>query len=342
MELLKSIPALLKRKEDFVLATILDRSGSAPRAVGTRMIVRSDGSIMGTVGGGIFEASVQQLAKQVFIDKGSVVRNFVLTSEDAESIGMICGGRLQVMVQFVDSSDPLNSDLFGAAADLLKSRRMARLVTRVPQDDVCAEPPRQGIVMNDGAIVGYPFPKEMMDLAGAIDATSPEFISYQQDRFLVEPLCGQGVVYIFGAGHISQKLALLTKMVGFHTVVLDDRKEFASRKLFPSADEIIVLDSFENALNGLEIGENSFLVLVTRGHIHDKTVLRHALATNARYIGMIGSLRKRDAIYRELGAEGIDGSQFERVHSPIGVGIGAETPEEIAVSIVAELIDARA
>jgi xanthine dehydrogenase accessory factor len=161
-------------------------------------------------------------------------------------------------------------------------------------------------------------------------------------RFLVEPLGADGVVYIFGAGHISQKLAPLTRLVGFRTVVLDDRAEFANRERFPAVDDLLVLSSFDRAMARLSIHANSYLILVTRGHAHDKTLLGEALATRAGYIGMIGSRGKRDAVYRALEEEGFAAEAFQRVHSPIGLTIAAETPEEIAVSITAELIAVRA
>jgi xanthine dehydrogenase accessory factor len=158
----------------------------------------------------------------------------------------------------------------------------------------------------------------------------------------VELLCHERVVFIFGAGHISRQLALLTRLVGFRTVVLDDRPEFANRERFASADEVVVLPSLDGAMADLPLDENSFIVLVTRGHAHDKNLLGEALATRAGYIGMIGSRRKRDAVYQDLEKEGFAPEAFQRVHSPIGLSIAAETPEEIAVSIAAELIAVRA
>jgi xanthine dehydrogenase accessory factor len=128
----------------------------------------------------------------------------------------------------------------------------------------------------------------------------------------------------------------------FFTVVLDDRKEFANRQRFTDADEIVVLPSFETAFESHLFDPDSYIVIVTRGHSHDKTVLAQALQTNAGYIGMIGSRRKRNIIYRKLLDENFSQADIDRVHSPIGLKIGAETPEEIAVSIVAELIQKRA
>ena len=182
----------------------------------------------------------------------------------------------------------------------------------------------------------------LRELLVEASSTQPSVVTCEGKRFFVEPLSSEGTVYIFGAGHIGQKLAPLTKFVGFQTVVLDDREQFANRELFGSADRVVVLESFDDAMKDLAIDEQSYLVIVTRGHAHDKTVLGQALKTSAGYIGMIGSRKKRDATYAVLAGEGFTTQDLLRVHSPIGLNIRAETPEEIAVSIVAELIQARA
>jgi xanthine dehydrogenase accessory factor len=192
-----------------------------------------------------------------------------------------------------------------------------------------------------GSFTGTLDPVLIREVVVRFGGRQPDVVRYGEEDFLVEPLCSEGSVFIFGAGHIAGELAPLAKLVGFRTIVLDDRQEFASRARFPSADTVLVLDSFEKALDGLDIDEESYLVIVTRGHAHDKTVLGQALATKVGYIGMIGSRSKRDAVYEALLEEGLTRADFERVHSPIGLDIGAETPEEIAVSIVSELIQAR-
>ncbi|MBN1689677.1 MAG: XdhC family protein, partial [Dehalococcoidia bacterium] len=134
----------------------------------------------------------------------------------------------------------------------------------------------------------------------------------------------------------------LAVRVGFAAVVLDDRAEYANRERFALPAEVIVLKSFENCFEGLQIDDDSYVVIVTRGHVYDKTVLAQALHTKAGYIGMIGSIPKRDAIYRALLADGFTAQQLEKVHCPIGLKIDTETPAEIAVSIVGELIAQRA
>jgi xanthine dehydrogenase accessory factor len=158
----------------------------------------------------------------------------------------------------------------------------------------------------------------------------------------VEPTVLPGTVYLFGAGHVSRPVAELASVVDFQTVVLDDRAEFSNAERFPKADQIKVIPSFHQAFEGLDIDRDSYVVILTRGHLHDKTVLEQALKSNAGYIGMIGSRRKRDLIYQELLGKGFAKNELERVCAPIGLAIGAETPEEIAVSIVAELIQVRA
>jgi xanthine dehydrogenase accessory factor len=342
MSIFQRIADLLTGGESLVLATIVNRSGSAPRAVGSRMAVRQDGTIIGTIGGGILEARVQELAKEVFGHRQAVLKKYVLTAQDASQMGMVCGGVVQVLVQFLDASLPANLELYRDIVATLGARRRAWLITELPASfDVPGSAP-QYLTNNDGNSVTGLDPQAMKALFSQASVGQPEVIDYQGKRYLVESLCHEGTVYIFGAGHVSQQVAPLASLVGFSVVVLDDRQEFANRERFPQADEVIVLENFDEALKGLEINADSYLVIVTRGHAHDQTVLRQALPTPAGYIGMIGSRRKRDAVYENLGNEGFSRQDFDRVFSPIGLAIGAETPEEIAVSILAELIQERA
>ena len=340
MDVFKRIPGLLSEGENLVLAVIASKAGSAPRGAGARMVVRRDGAIIGTIGGGLIEAQVQRLAGEVFRDGKPVFRKFVLSARDAAEISMICGGDVEVLIHQVEATDPSGLAVYQQAVEALQARKRAWLITRIPSGENPAEGVVQCLVKNDGAHVGRLDPgaaRALMPYSGSV-----ELVQRNGCLFLVEPLCNEGTAFIFGAGHVSQKIAPLTRMVGFRTVVLDDRSEFASRELFDTADEIIVPDSFEGVMDSLGIDEESYLVIVTRGHVHDKTLLRQALGTEAGYIGMIGSRSKRDQTYEALMKEGFAKSEFERVHSPIGIDIKAETPEEIAVSIVAELIWVRA
>lgn len=353
---------LLSQGESFVLVTLFSRSGSAPRTAGARMIVREDGSILGTIGGGLLEARVQEMAPEVFRDKKPLVQEFILTGKGASRVDMICGGRVELLLEFVDAA---NGDYLNIYSEVVKSMEAGRrswLLATIPDGEEGTPRLNRCLFKDDGTTVGSPELSAMVgvgsgrspiglfgegeedpnDTADITTSRYPVLITIGQQRLLVEPMCSYGTVYVFGAGHISQKLVPLSNLVGFRTVVVDDRQEFANRERFDTADQIVLIDSFDRALEGLYIDRDSYLVIVTRGHVHDKTVLSQALKTDACYVGMIGSKKKRNVTYRLLSREGFTEQDFSRVHSPIGLEIGAESPEEIAVCIVAELIKVRA
>ena len=156
-------------------------------------------------------------------------------------------------------------------------------------------------------------------------------------EIFIEPVLPPAELYIFGAGHVAASLYQVARIAGFDITVVDDRAAYASRERFPEAQEVIAED-FEKAIERLAPSESSYIVIVTRGHRDDMRVLRWAVGTPARYIGMIGSKRKTITIFKELQKEGLAAELFDRVHAPVGLDIGAITPEEIAVSITAELI----
>jgi xanthine dehydrogenase accessory factor len=157
----------------------------------------------------------------------------------------------------------------------------------------------------------------------------------------MNPVRKTKTLYCFGAGHVAKPTAHIAALVGFRVVVVDDRAEFSNIERFPDARDVRVIDDFTHALKDFDINGDSFIVIFTRGHMLDRVVLEQALKTNAGYIGMIASRKKIDSIYQALLIEGVTKEELERVHWPIGLDIGAETPEEIAVSIVAELIKER-
>lgn len=341
VNIFEEILRLLERRESFALALILSRSGSAPRAVGTRMIIRGDGIIVGTVGGGIQEAQVHQLGREVLQTGQTVRRQFTFSEEDAAQLGMICGGQINVLVRRVDGNDPGELAIQQGIDMVFKERKRAWLITGVPSGGGGDSTVKQALLRSDGASIGELDRERIEVLVKGASIGEPQVFKEEDGLFLVEPLCHQGVAYIFGAGHVGRSIAPLTRLVGFHTVVLDDRAEFASRERFESADQIRVLESFDRAFEDLDVNKDSYVVIVTRGHAYDKTVLAQALRSGAGYIGMIGSRRKRDAIYDALAKEGFSLLDLERVHCPVGLDIGAETPEEISVSIVGEMIRER-
>lgn len=336
-QLIQEMIDLCNGGESFVLATVITRNGSAPRSAGAKMLVKADGSTAGTVGGGILEAKVERLAAEVLQNHIAVIRGFEFSGKDAATMDAICGGRVDVLVEWWDVKDAQLAAVIQGLQTASLGHRKAWQVTGLPSGD---GPSTHALVRPDGSVIGV-LPPGLV--AGTVSNTRHfELVSLGQRQAMLEPVNISGTTFIFGAGHVSRSLAEFTAAVGFWTVVLDDRPEFANRQRFPLADEVIVLDSFEGVLSKIEIDRDSFVVIVTRGHQNDRKVLAQMLNTDAGYIGMIGSRRKCELIYQELRKTGCSEEDIRRVHAPIGLPIRAETPEEIGISIVAEMIQTRA
>jgi len=345
-KLIQTACRLLEQGEDFVLATLIEQAGSSPRMVGAKMIIKSDGSIVETIGGGLLEAEVIKTAADVYKTTGAQIRDFDLSGVDVSSLDvMMCGGKVEVLIEHI-AANPENSAVFQGFLKTLEERRKGFLVTPLgAAKDQEKEGIQRCLVTEDGAVQGpFSYPREWLDtlIQAASKEKWPVVHTIEGNRFLVEPSFAPATLYVLGAGHVGQQVATLAQMNHFRTVIIDDREEFANRERFPTADEILVISSFDDAFPGRRIDSQSYVVIVTRGHRHDKTVLEQALRTEAGYIGMIGSRRKRDAVYKALLEEGFTREDLNRVYSPVGLDIGADTPQEIAVSIVSELIKVRA
>lgn len=253
MNIYEEIVSLQRTGHRGAVATIVNVRGSIPSFKTAKMLVRDDGSIVGTIGGGCVEAEVWQAAREVMISETSRTLSFDLNQDPKYDTGLVCGGTLEIFI---------------------------------------------------------------------------------------EPILPPALLYIFGAGHVAYALYKVAKNAGFDVVVADDREVYANQERFPEARQVISQD-FDHILAGLTPNESSYIVIVTRGHRDDMRILRWAVQTQARYIGMVGSRRKAITIFRELTREGLRPELFEQVHSPVGLDIGAITPEEIAVAIVAEIIAIR-
>lgn len=332
-QLLELLNQRLAAGESVASATIATHEGSTPRSAGSKMLRFADGSMVGTVGGGLVEAKILEAAGEVLRSGVAGLLSFDLTSELAANADMICGGRLRV---FVERIEPTAEALFRGLSDLLARGRGCLLLTD-------RQSGARSLVLPDrvlGAELHPEIEREARNLGVEIQA--PVFLEQGGDRWFLEPWAPAEPLLILGAGHVSRPTAQMAVLAGFRVSVLDDRPDFASRERFPWVQEVTVVADFDSCLAGQDLGPEASVVIVTRGHVHDKTALAQALRTRAGYIGMIGSRRKRQAVYERLLAEGFTQADLDRVHCPIGLAIGAETPEEIAVSIVAELIQARA
>ncbi len=344
----------LKQGKPFALATVINVRGSTPREVGAKMLVRDDGQV-GTIGGGCGEAEVFRKA-QVLLQESAPARltEVDLTGDfEQQEIGT-CGGIMDVFI-----------DLWSPQRDLPVAREMAEavrgsqplaLVTLIGPGDGNQVPARALLrpnVDDAGLPVELP-PKAIRQLGEMALSAAPTLVEIEPSGELrttthlreeapylfIDPLPGAQRLIIVGAGHVGQALADLGAMLGFHVVVIDDRAAFANRERFPNAAEIIVRP-FEKAIDSLKLDRHSYIVMVTRGHAFDEISLRAALKQKPGYVGMIGSKRRVRATLERIEADGVDKSVLEQVHAPIGLDIGAETPEEIAVSIMAEIIRER-
>jgi len=343
----------LGRKEKLALATLITRVGSAPRGVGAKYLIKEDGTSLGSIGGGCVEAEVWQGAKEVMRKgKGSIL-HFELTSEQLAEGGLICGGNIDIFLE------PLRGeflDIFQEVVRMKQKGGSAILATLISVDDAFPKgEDSKALIKASGERMGFLLDGEeleqkiLKEREALLREKKPRVLVLSSDRrdapwdrmeVLLEPILSEPTVYIFGAGHISQQLSPLVKRVQFKVVIIDDREMFANRERFPEVDEVIVSE-FEKCFDQLNIDDSSYIVIVTRGHLYDGFVLEQALKSNARYIGMIGSKKKIRTLYQNLMEKGIAKDALDRVHAPIGIEINSETPEEIAVSIVAELIKVR-
>jgi xanthine dehydrogenase accessory factor len=347
---------LLKDGQNLVLATVMAVEGVSPRSSGAKMIIRQDGSISATIGGGRAEAAVAEAARGLhaayqagneasppqprilYLDlTGENVASSVDSSDSSDSSGgMDCGERMDVLLDWVT---PRDLPVYEAAQSALNQQKRGWIVTALDQRSGVLT--RQlGFIGRSGEVTGF-FDEEILyrakNAAGGNQMHTEEVDGL---RFLSTPVHTAGWVCLLGGGHVAREIAKIAHMTDFGTVVLDDRAEFVSAARFPESQRV-VLESFER-IPELPVDENWYIVIVTRGHMHDQTCLRWALGTEAGYIGMIGSRRKREALYRNLLNEGVTQAVLDKLHSPIGLDIQSETPPEIAVSVVAELILARA
>ena len=324
------------------LVTPVATEGSLPTGRHARMLVYDDGTSAGTVGGGRMEGEAQEAARQVIREGKPRLIHFALTAEDALADGLLCGGQATFFVEPLEGADAAP---FAAMQSLLETGDSGVEAVRLVEGEAV----RRLVVREDGTAAGT-LGEVALDQAVAvqtgevIDDDSAAVEEMQTDEaqvaVFVQALQRRPTVFIFGGGHVGLALARLVPTAGMRVAVIDDRSEFCSRERFPMADELYVRD-FSAATDGLAIDALAYVVVMTRGHKWDREVVARALRTDAGYIGMIGSRRKIALTWEALKAEGFAEAELARVHAPIGLDIGGDTPGEIAISIAAELIMAR-
>ena len=296
---------LLAGGKRLALCTVLRLAGSGPRRAGAKMLVRDGGGSVGTIGGGVLEKKAGAWAQEVLRTGRALCRPFALDLQQASDEGMTCGGEVEVLVEPLDGATPAVRDFFGQVLAVLRRGEQGCLVTAISLegDGVATE---RFLVAGGRFVASLSAPGHTLpeDLLRSPAPAAPLLVERGTIRYFLEPLAPPITVYIFGGGHIAVRLVPLCHLLGFRTVVVDDRADFASRERFPQASELVVAPSFDHALEDLPIGEDGYVVIVTRGHGGDEAILRQALRRRPGYIGMIGSLRKRALVFEQLAREG--------------------------------------
>lgn len=282
------------------------------------------------------EASCIQKGVSSIKNKESFIYEFHLDNKDAYKSEMICGGNGEILINYIACNDKNNLLVMEKAAEAVKNHKKGWIVTVLKEDK------KEMIFIDDkNNLIGQYSGSQLMKnkLSNGIEKLGIHTDVIDDEKFIVQKVHTMGKAYIFGAGHVSKETAAILDITEFETIVLDDRNEFANKERFPNS-QVMVLDTLEE-FGDLGVDDDSYILIITRGHLYDYNVLYWALKTNAYYIGMIGSKSKINMTYEKLKKDGFTDEDLKRVHAPIGVKLDAKTPGEIAVSIAAELINER-
>ena len=327
-----------------VMATVVRTSGSTPQKPGARLLVREDGSAVGTLGGGCVEGDIWFAARMLLKEGGPAqVRDYELNEDLAAVDGLICGGTMYFLI------DPIREpgDLLPFAEEVVAAYdggvpvAVGTLMAAAPGSDLAIG--AKILIRENGATEGSLGDGELD--AGAIKRASQLMALGRQEyvktdagnEYFLEAYTTPPRLILAGGGHVSKAIAPIAASVGFNITVIDDRQEFSNAERFPEADEVYTED-FVSALERLPINANTFIVIATRGHRYDDVALEAAAKSKAGYVALLGSRRKTILIYEALLERGVGASRISEIRAPSGLNIHARTPEEIAVSIVAEML----
>ena len=316
-ELLTAIETELTAEKPAMLATIIDRAGSAPRGVGTSMVVTTSGTQVGTVGGGSMEFRARQDALAMLNGEACAIRTYGIHSD---SSGYSSGS---VTILFRPFSGEAGLALCKQLREAMESGQDAYLVSQLLE--TCA---------SESSLLS----KDALCAACGIDCIPEEAtVTGGESRWLIEPIQPAPRVILFGGGHVAQCMARQLELLEYRIWIAEDREVFAKQELFPMAERVLLCEytSLQPLLN---LTKRDHAIVMSRGHETDEQILRWLLLSDVDYIGCIGSKRKIAQIKENLLARGIPQEKIDRLHAPIGLSIGAETPAEIAVSVAAELI----
>ena len=332
-KLFKVLDEAVRSGEDAALVTVVAGHGATPRGAGARMIVTKNGRIAGTIGGGAVEYRSEQMAAELLEKRASLTEKFRLHPNDVADLGMICGGDVDVHFRFIPGGDETTLRVTERIAELYRRGEPCWLALGLENGKIAAWNEKAGAC-------GAELPEEVVSAMTGGETTIQ--VSAGDGVYYCERVLNPGRVYIFGGGHVAQALVPILARVGFRCVVCEDRPEFAEKSLFPDAEETRIVDMEDLSALTDEVGPDDYVCIMTRGHQKDFEAQLAMMKTPARYIGVIGSKNKHKLVRQRLLEAGIPEEAFSRVSAPIGLSIGGETPEEIAVSVAAQMIMVRA
>jgi xanthine dehydrogenase accessory factor len=322
------------------LVTVVAVRGSTPGDVGSRMAVLPDGSIVGTVGGGVLEARAIEQAKRCIAEGSSGSLEVELTGADTHGCTPVCGGVADLWIVHVADTGP-----YAAALSRLDEGRTIVLASRRGGSgsggtaDAREGPRCIAVLDGDGALVTGQAEPSDAEMAARAAASGKAMLSEDGSRFY-DPVLPPERLLVLGGGHVGRAVAGFATGLDFQVTIADDRPGFADPGRFPGSVEVLQ-GSYADLIGRFPFGPSTYVLVVTPGHLSDLDCARAVLKKEYRYLGIIGSRRKVRMVMERLLAEGHDPQRVEALYSPVGITIGAETPEEIAVSILAEMIAVR-
>ena len=347
-EVIKEAVDLLNDGQPCVLATVVRTRGSTPQKSGAMLLVRQDGTGVGTLGGGCVEGDIWFAAKEILRNHGGPeFKDYYLNEDIAARDGLVCGGTMYFYLEpFWSDTDFV--DIGNHVIDAYEGGDAVGLATivNVSGHKNTAKLGSKLLLHLDGSVTGtlgnasldeqaISVAKQIAEVGSVQNFTTPDGTEVFVEGFTTPP-----TLVMVGGGHVGKATADLAHVLGYRVLIVDDRPEFANEQRFPYADEITVTN-YETWAENMSVNVNSFIVVATRGHRYDDMALESALSTNSRYIGLLGSKRKTLMIYQRLLEQGISLDRLRDVKAPIGLDIGGLTPEELAVSIMSEIIMVR-
>ena len=342
------ITEIVRRKEQgerMALASLVWSTGSIPMSERAKMIVAEEGDVVGTIGGGCLEAEVLNAGRIALETGENQLLRYTMTEKQAGESGLNCGGSVRIYTEVIEPDGV--ADFYSRVLAARQARTGCALATLLDatgegrlwlgaDGSTCGS---LGTPEADREVEEH-LPAVLERERGLVCALDPDAALGETAEVFIEPFLPEPVLYVFGGGHVGGQICALAKNVGFRVVLIDDRPMFANPERHPQADECLVA-GMEEVFADLPIDDQSYIIAATRGHQHDEIVVEGAIKTPARYIGMLGSERKKLILWQRIAERGGDSQRLDAVFAPIGFNIGADTPAEIAVSVVAELIEQR-